>query len=422
MTTLLSRTKQLPLFLACLIVSLAVLANSASHWYEENYPEVAIRFDPSNSEARIRITEIALERASEDADFPALIETIRTGIYYEPYNPKLYSLLGLLSISAGMAPDDAQDLFKHALALNGADIRALLSRFAYTASRNEIEEAVQLAELIFRGWPEQWQLVEPYLPALLGNKAGYAVARARFAELPGGPSRMLASLSKTDTGLYFARKLLLDWRQDGVGELRSSINIIVGRLLASKQYNEAFLLNSLTMSGQEKAETGYIFNKEFNLKPNGSPFDWALPKLPGVSFSMVATTSHSSGEAGDAKGQALEIKFLNSPVRLTTRLQTLRLPSAQFSWSVSYSTRNLRGPKPVELKIRCLPGAKTLASLVLDPSDGKVSAVKTAVEVPGRGDCPLQEIIVTNNNIVESWQNRYSGSVYLHATDMRLDQ
>ena len=404
-----------------MIVLLAVLANSASHWYEQNYPGIAIGFNPSNSEARIRSTEITLAKSSENADFPALIETIKAGIYYEPYNPKLYSLLGMLSISAGTPPEEAQDLFKHALALNGADIRALLSRFAFTASQNQIEEAVRLAELIFRGWPQQWQLVEPYLPVLLENKAGYAVARTRFAALPGGPSRMLASLSKTDTGLYFARKLLLDWRQDGVEDLRPSINIIIGRLLAAKQYNEAFILNNLTLNEAEKDEAGYIFNKDFNLKPNGSPFDWSLPKIPGMSFAMVTTSSRSSDPAKSATDQAFEIKFLNSPVRLATRLQTLRLPSARFSWSLSYSTRNLKGPKPVELRIRCLPGGKTLASLVLDQSEGKVSTAQTELSVPDR-DCPLQEILVTNNNIVESWQNRYSGSVFLHATAVRLVQ
>ena len=65
-------------------------------------------------------------------------------------------------------------------------------------------------------------------------------------------------------------------------QMRPSINSIVKKMLNEKKPIQAFLLFGLSLSEAEREEAGFVFNKRFNLLPNGSVFDWQLPNLPGV--------------------------------------------------------------------------------------------------------------------------------------------
>ena len=66
-----------------------------------------------------------------------------------------------------------------------------------------------------------------------------------------------------------------------------------------------------------------------------------------------------------------------------------------------------------------MTGNKVFASMVLLPSEEKAQTISIPVSTPQQ-DCDLQQIVIFNENIVESWQNRYSGSIYLHKIDLQL--
>ena len=402
-----------------MIVSLGVLANAASHWFTDNAPATALYFNPANPDARIRAVEKAISANDEtQPDVENLASILTEAIRYEPHDARLYSLLGLIEEYSGKPSQTVQALYSHALALDPTDIRALIRRFAYSVSNEETGEAVRIAELVFRAWRKEWPALEPYIPELLGSDVGYGEARKRFAQLPGGPGSMLLSLAKTGDGLTIAKKLLLDWHRDGVGNLRPAINGITQRLIQAKDPVNAYLLFGLTLTPQESSEAGFVYNSSFNLDPNGSQFDWRLPRQPGVGFQIVRRPAGKGREAQD-ESRAMEIRFLNAPVRLAQALQTVRLPASPFIWKVTYSTRDLKGPKPLQLLLRCYPGSKPVEQLVLTATDNEPRTVSVTASVPP-SDCPLQQIVVLNGNPVESWQNRYSGSLFLHEIDVQL--
>lgn len=402
-----------------MIVSLGVLANAVSHWFTVDAPATALYFNPANPDARIRTVERAVS-ANEgiDLDVENLASVLTEAIRYEPHDARLYSQLGLIEEYSGKPSQTVQALYSHALALDPTDIRALIRRFAYSVSNDETGEAVRIAELVFRAWRNEWSALEPYIPQLLGSDVGYREARQRFAQLPGGPGSMLLSLAKTREGLAIAKKLLLDWHRDGVGNLRPAINGITHSLIQANDPLNAYLLFGLTLTPQESAEAGFVYNSKFNLDPNGSQFDWRLPREPGVGFQIVRRPAGKGNEA-QGESRAMEIKFLNAPVRLAQVLQTVRLPASPFIWSVTYSTRDLKGPKPVQLLLRCHPGSEPVEQLVLSATNNELRTVSVTASVPP-SDCPLQQIVVLNGNPVESWQNRYSGSLFLHQIDVQL--
>lgn len=356
----------------------------------------------------------ANEKSRPDLDTQKAI--VESGIRFEPYDARLYSLLGTIAELEGRDAKTVQQLYIHSLALDPTDLRALLRRFAYSVSNGQVKDALKQAELIFRAWPQFWDLIEPSLPELLSSEEGFQQAYERFSTLPAGPRSMLVSLTKVEAGLAIAKRLLVEWHKKGVQDLRPAINVITSRLVQADQPFQAYLLFGLTLNSEERIEAGYIFNPHFALDPNGNLFDWSLPRVPGISAQVVNNENDGHSEKPGPRAvvsRDLEIKFLNTPVRLSSVLQTVRLPASKFNWSITYSTQQLKGPKPVEVQLRCLNKRKIIERMTLAPTDGESRRIEISLTMPA-SDCALQQIIIDNGNLVESWQNRYSGSISLH--------
>ena len=96
------------------------------------------------------------------------------------------------------------------------------------------------------------------LPALLATEEGYQQAYERFSLLPGGPRSMLISLTKSDAGLAIAKRLLVEWHNNGVEDLRPAVNAITSRLVQASEPLQAFLLFGLTLDSVEQNEAGYV--------------------------------------------------------------------------------------------------------------------------------------------------------------------
>ncbi|GEM_PF-2381885 len=404
-----------------LLVSLTVLpivlVNASSHFYSSNVPDLAIGINPSNPDARIRLVELAFADEKNRPNIDEQRSIVKTGIRFEPNDARLYSLLGTIEELAGEDTNTVQSLYIHALTLDPTDLRALLRRYVYNVSNGRIQAALDQAELIFRAWPQSWDLIEASLPALLADEAGYQQAYERFLTLSGGPRSMLISLSKSNAGLAIAKRLLIDWHNKGVEDLRPAINVITSRLVQAGQPLQAFLLFGLTLNSSETSEAGFVFNPGFALDPNGNLFDWSLPRVPGISAQVVNTRSGSEtgkSESPSVLRRHLEIKFQNTPVRIASILQTVRLPGSNFTWSITYSTDQFGGPKPLQLQLKCRNNGRVIETVDLTASDDAIRTIEVDVSIPA-SDCDLQQIVLTNGKVAASWQNRYSGSIALHA-------
>jgi len=137
-----------------------------------------------------------------------------------------------------------------------------------------------------------------------------------------------------------------------------------------------------------------------------------------VNMSIKDTQSTlQSGE--NEKGRSYEVKFLDTPTRLSQGLQTLKLPYSNFTLTVAYSTRNLKAPKPINLAVECVKNRRSLAVLEFTKANEKNQTKRVSFKVPAI-NCALQQIRIYNGNLVESWKNRYSGSLLFHKISIVL--
>lgn len=349
--------------------------------------------------------------ANGDEAAAALLER---GVIVSPLEARLYSVLGILAHGEGRTADAAA-LFGHALKVLPTEIQALLHTMAYAMTDKRYAEAVDSLELIARRWDGAiWTRVEPALPLLLADPAAFRKVVGRFGASSALRGRLLASLVKSPSTSSYAYDLAIAWNEMGL-DVGAEVNQVTQRLIADGNPSGAFLLFRLTRRGAAAEDGGFIHNGEFSRQPSGSAFDWRLDRQPGVSLQLVERRLPGAETGKSEPASLLAIRFLDSPVRFSNVSQTLRLAPGSYRLLVRYAAEALRMPKPVSVTIAC-EGVR-LAEAPFQPGDVGSATLEFDFTVP-RG-CPLQRVFLFNENVTESWRDRYSGSLFLDSVTLQ---
>jgi len=397
---------------ACLAVSLAVLASAASNLLLQSSPSLAHRVNPLNVDARIALVAKQIGK-TDAAGIEALSQVITAGIRTAPVDARLVSLLGLVRQQQGRN-QEAQQLFRRSLALLPTEIQALLQRFLFHVDRKDYSSAVRIADLVSRRWLKHWPVLEPYLAVILSGETTVREAATRFGQSRHGKALLITSLVKQPETLNLATRLVTIWQQQGIKDLWPATNQITRRLVAEKRYAEAYILFRSMLDEQQGGETGYVFNADFKSQPTGNPFDWQFKKQAGVSMRIVRLVNNTDNMNTDSRrdDRALQIKFLDNPVQFKSLNQLMRLVPGDYDLAATYQTTELRAPKPLFLAVECIDSRIKLAVLPFESGTYKLNTVSNEFRIPPQG-CALQRIHVFNEFLARSWSNRYSGRLTL---------
>ncbi len=400
-----------------LIVFLAVLASATSNFLTSVNPDLALSFNPLNTQARVNKLSTQLARKLNPAELAGLRMITTRGIELDPMDARLYSLLGVLDEQQGNN-ETAQQLYIHSLKLLPTEIQALTRRFVFNVNAKNYVDAVSHADIILRRWNSQWKLIKPYMAGLLQDKAAYQEALLRFSKNEYVKTRLIGALTNNVNSTVIARRLVKDWHAQGVKNLRPIINNVTRKLINYNRHLSAYRLFLLTLNDAEMAEVGYIFNSNFNLKPSGSLFDWQLVTQAGISTQI--RQFYSENADGQTKSNVYEFRFLDAPIRLSKILQHLVLPPSNFTLNLVYSSLNLKTGKPIKLQVGCRKRGLLLASLSFEAGNTNKKKETLNFKVPAT-DCKILLLRIYNENIVESWKNRYSGSLLIHNITVSLN-
>lgn len=380
-------------------------------------PLSALKINPLNSPARINAIETELSDLTEATpeQISQLRKYILNGIRLSPIDARYYSALGIVDSSTGNL-DQAKQLFSHSLKMLPTEIQALSHQLVFSVQDRRFIDAVDYLELIARRWPRYWGNVAPALSILLADQEAHDIIAKRFSTSPNLRRMLVNILAQSPDTIAQAMNLLLDWHKEEIPDLASDINTVTSRLIGAKRPSEAFLLFNLTRS--PSAPNGYVYNGQFNALPSGNPFDWNWRSQAGADIRIVkhSETRRDSSNKGQvpADEKSLSIRFLDNPVRFDNVRQMTRLVAGKYSLAAAYSVRNLRTPKPLMLGIRCAGARQFLASQTFRTDINSPTKLEVEFIVPPT-NCDLQQITVYNENLTDSWKNRYSGSLFLHS-------
>jgi hypothetical protein len=400
----------------CVIVSCAVLLNTAAGLLRGADPEAALKLDPLSSDNRIEVALNALRSLTSETaqDIGSLA---RTGIKLSPIDARLFSLLGLIEKKNG-DDEKAERLFRHALALLPTEIQALSQILEISVRRGDYGAAAHDLEIIARRWPQYWPKVEPILPAVLNDKPAFQAITSGFGNSPFLRRLLIGSLTRKNELLTPAYNIVLAWHNSGQDDVGPVTNQVTTALLNAGRASDAYLLFILTRPTGKETVAGYVYNGSFEKPVSGNPFDWQIRSQAGVDIKIVERHPRSGksdpGADPDAPAddKALAVQFLGGPLHFRNVSQFLRLTPGAYRLRVDSGSVDLRTPEPVKLSISCPNGNVTLGALDFESGTSTGRTASLDFSVPPAG-CDLQRIETVGPNLPLSWRYRYEGTLFL---------
>lgn len=404
------------LSLAIIIVCAIVYNGISNHVLKGNiglFPLSPFNFQSKLEylKTEVRKTEISLQKLRQ------LEEVVDAGIKLEPLNTRILSFGGL--IKERTDKDDAQAYYKSALGLERAESIALTQRYIYLIENRNFKDAIPIMELLFARWPGRFKQIIPTLPLLIQNKENFDAVLERFQNRPGGLSLIVQSVLEHTDQIGLAYQFVLAAHDRYNIDVHEISRFLTSKLLAQNRISDAYLLFHKTLFEEEKKNSGYVYNSGFRAEPTSFHFDWNIEPQAGVNMQRVVSRSLSSQSNQLSNPGGLEIKFLNAPVAFSNVSQLLYLPKKPFQLTINYSVDGFRGPSPVSVKLECVQSRAEIVEVELSKIDVNQDVKTSTFKVPTE-KCDLQKISVSNNNIVESWQNRFKGKVTLHDISIKV--
>lgn len=400
------------LWLGCALFSVALLLDAASNALVGIAPDVALRLNPLNADARLAHVGAGLDENVKLED-PQLRRSLGAGLAIHPLDARLVSLAGIVLQGDGDLAG-AERLYDRSLEILPTELQALFRKIGFTMSRAEYSTSARYVEIVARRWGDHWANLEPFLGAILSDPEALRQLADGLATTGTGRNRLIQSLSAKPETLAAAFNVVQRWKETGVADLQPHVNLVSARLASAGSYGSAYRLFRTTLNERQAASDAIVFNGEFEHAPTGNIFDWVMKGSPGASADIVGIGDIPGlAQAGVKSRRSLAIRFADSPANLNFPQQFVRIAPSRYSLEIVYSTERLRQPRPVRLEARCEPGSRPLATLELPPSERKAVVASTAIDLQP-GQCDALRLRFATEKLPESWRNRYDGRILVH--------
>lgn len=390
--------------LACVAI-LIITVTGLSRSLEQRSPEFARTLFPLNAEAVLN-RAATLRRASPDADLQ-LLEPVALGLLpTHAGDPRLYSLIGEIRRRAGDS-QNAFIAFDQAFALSRTEFDALLWTLQRALEQDDFSAALDRLDTLFRRWPGQVALLAPALSDVFSNPKHYPRFLERMKADPPWRRNLFPALSRDPAALAFLAQLMQDLAAGPTPPRSGEVTPVLSALLAAGRTDLAYRTFVLTLTPAERKHAGYVYNGRFLLPPSGRAFDWQIRNHPG----MTATVG-SGDEAG-----GLRVQFSNTPVLNLSVGQRTALPPGTYELEFTAAATEARLPKELLWRMVCLGSNRIVAEAPVSPGTYKATTSRTQLTIPN-ADCTLQALQLVTKAMVESWNDRYSGTVVFN--DFRI--
>jgi hypothetical protein len=377
---------------AALALLSLVSINVSSRLTEAEKPELALKLNPLNSDARANVLARALgDNGLAEA---TIVGIAQAGVHYAPADARFVSVLGELA-RRNEDPAQARALFEIAHSLSKTEILALRNLINDQLAAASWDEAVASIDLLLRRWPAEFGSVLAIMPALLSSDDGYGAIRARLVQAPPWRSRLIAELARQPEAVDYAVRLAVGLNADGLGS-SAEIDAVVAGLLRAGRSQEAHRVFRVTRDTVDRERLGFVHNASFSPPRSAAPYDWRF-----------ATTA-SADIRHLPEGSGLIVRFLNRPATDIRLRQTVVLPQGRYRLIIDAQASALVAPRGLFWRLRCEGANSVIAEAALQEGTYGSSRITTEFEV---ASCQQGTLSLGTNAIAESFRHRYSGLV-----------
>jgi tetratricopeptide (TPR) repeat protein len=391
----------LPIFIAftcCLIL------NAASQLLEDANPALAAFLNPLNTDARINVLVAGLN--SGDVPLDQLAADARALAAQASADARSFSVVGAIEERQG-DQDAAVSSYTQALDRSRTERFALTRMLTLSLGAGDVATATRYFDLLLRRWREFAPDIAPLANQFIANPEGAAALRQALLNDPVWRTSVVRELLSSGPGTSFVAELLL------TSESRSrrwgdDLATAISNLLRAGAPGEAHALFLQTLSDEESALAGYVFDPGFTRQPGRRGFEWSA---------AASSTVDSSLPAG-SETPGLRIRFLDSPAKLGRPSQTLYLPPGDYELSSTANGTALALPKALFWRVGCATPRVELVRLELPAGTYTAQTATAAFTVPD--DCALQLLTLETGVTTSSWRDRYAGEILI--TDVHVSR
>lgn len=392
------------------LVSLTLL-DGLSRAFESADPDLAVAFNPANTDARIRRSVAAFNDSKSQLADAAISKDLELVRQYAPIDARAISLLGEQSLRAGDV-DKARRQFEAALKIAPTELHSLKRLIGLDLDAGEFSLATSKLRILLKRWPTRFSEFAEIFPPLMRTSDGYRAVLETVAEDAAWRGRLLDRLANGPDTADLAYRLLLDLRSAALPVTPGEADRVVTQLLGKGNPQLAYQAYALTRLTSELENAGYVTNSAFSETAAASPFDWSLPRLAGVEAEMLAEGRGPGGSGG------LRVQFRGKPVKGTIARQVLMLPPGNLELFAESSARALETPKGLFWTITCSGGREPLIVMPAEPGRDDHKQVSAEFVVPTT-QCQTQQLVLSTGVIAPSMRYRYDGSLIVHRLAVR---
>ena len=244
---------------------------------------------------------------------------VETALLIDPLPSRAYRLLGQIADNEGLA-EKAETLMLAAARHSLSEAFAVNWMMWKNFERKNYPIAAYYADVLLRSGAVDFGYITTILARMTEDSNGKQEIKKLLAANPSWRHGFLGLLgsyvSDARTPLY----LLLSLRDTPAPATTEELNAYQLFLFQHKLYALAYYAWRQFLPPEQLADTGYLFNGDFEIKPSGSPFDWQAPA--GVNV-VVDFASRPENALDHALWPSLGQGALNSPAcinRLCCRL------------------------------------------------------------------------------------------------------
>ncbi|GLK69719.1 hypothetical protein GCM10008179_33570 [Hansschlegelia plantiphila] len=385
---------------------LAALLDSLSRGASD--PSLAVALNPLNTEARIRLAAVDLERVDPPPAFDEIEAQLKAAARANPLEARVYGLLGEIELRRGK-PDAARALFVQALKVSPAEIYSLRRLLALDLKAQDSEAVLRNLDVFLKRWPGRFDDIQNVFPALMASERGYASVLASAKDGPDWRIRLLTFLASRPEYTPLAYGLLLDLRTGAKPLDDVEVQRVVSNLFAKGEIKLAYQAFALVEVDRSRGDSlAYVNDPTFRGRPARSPFDWQLPGVAGAEATLASESASADG---------LRIAFRNKVVKGVLARQILMLPPGAKQLETTADAEKLTMAKGMIWSLKCLPGNGAVMDQPVDPGDYTDRTIVTRFEIPALG-CEAQELTLATGVVSMSMRYHYDGDLTIRKLEI----
>jgi hypothetical protein len=313
-------------------------------------PAAATRWRPDFAAARLRAFE-----AGDDAShaLPERGIDARRAIRAEPLDGRGYWWLARIAEAAGKQAD-ARRLYALSAERGPRNVRVLAWLAERELGQGHFREGIAHIDQLLRVQPELSARLLPIVYRLaIEPKARKELVAAMARQPPWRPALMPFLFAQVPQSAPLA-PFLDELRQRPPGLSQLETNDWIDRLARDHNWGAAYIVWTQSLSPDESARIGNVFNGGFENEPSQSGFDWRFEKVPGAHISRIDAVDRNGGRS------ALQVEFEDRRVPFQHVRQQLALVPGHYRLSGRVKLNDLRSERGLVWTVFCAEDGRTI--------------------------------------------------------------